>query len=261
MAIRPLWWLTLSKKTAISPYLWQIELSGDRLVDFPRDREGDYIKLLLPHDDSVNIFDVDPASPDLSGLFKRSYTVCAFDPQTKMLTIYITRHLATPGPAARWVSSVKPGDDVLITGPGPVEQVNPKAQRVLMVGDLPSFGAILANLRRLPEGAEGDLVFEAADRLELIERACPSGIRIHWIKPEPERSSPVVVQTVKQLPAPDEKTCLWVACEYSNMKLLRDYFAGDLGLDKNQFYLTSYYKFGATDEQHKQTRRDEGYRD
>ena len=158
-------------------------------------------------------------------------------------------------------NSVQPGDDVLITGPGPVEQIDPSAERFLIVGDRPSFGAVLANLRRLPETAQGHLVFEAPEKMELIERSCPSGMEVHWIKSEPERPSPLLVQTVKQLPAPDKKTCLWVACEYSSMKQLRDYFSGELGLDKHQFYLTSYYKFGATDEQHKQTRRDEGYRD
>lgn len=259
--MRPLWWLTLSKKIAISPYLWQMEFSGASLANFPLHREGDYIKLLLPRDSSTSIFDVDPQAPDLSGLFKRSYTVCSFDQREKILTIYVTRHKATTGPAASWANSVQPGDDVLITGPGPVDQVDPHASRFLMAGDLPSLGAVLANLRRLPKTAQGDLVFEAPEPLALIEQSCPQGIEVHWIKSETDRSSPLFVETVKQLPAPDEKTCLWVACEYSSMKRLREYFSGELGLTKQQFYLSSYYKFGATDEQHKQTRREEGYKD
>jgi NADPH-dependent ferric siderophore reductase len=263
MAQRPLWWLTLSEKTEISPSLWRIRLAGECLKQFPRGREGDYIKLLLPHNSSWRIDDVDPQNPDLSGFHKRSYTVCEFDEQAGVLTLYFTRHRADPGPAAAFAQSAQLGDAVLITGPGPVDQIDPQASSFLLIGDMPGLGAILANLRRLPKDASGDLIFESAEPLSLIELARPQNLRVHWISSSASGASEgaLIVNKLRELKPKADRLAVWAACEYSTMKLLRDYFVSELGLAKSAFYLSSYFKFGATDEQHKQTRREEGYKE
>ncbi len=262
MAQRPLWWLTLAEKIEVSPYLWQIVLEGDSLVRFPQGREGDYIKLLLPKEPQGSL-NVDPNAPDLSPFFKRSYTVCEFDAEKRRLVLFITRHQQAPGPAATWASQVRPGDEVLITGPGPVDQVDPKSRRFLLVGDLPSLGAILANLRRLPQTAQGELIFEAPAPMTLLEQACPPKIQIHWLEPgaETESDTSALMERLRQIDLERSGLGVWAACEYSNMKRLRHFFEDELGLPRSGYYLSSYFKRGASDEQHKQTRREEGYKD
>jgi len=263
MAQRPLWWLTVREKTLVYPFLWKLSLAGDSLAAFPRGREGDYIKLLLPKDPGQDLHAVDAHNPDLNAFFKRSYTVCEVDEISSALTLYLTRHEANPGPAARFVDAVQVGQEVLLTGPGPVDQIDVSAEHFLLLGDLPSLGAVLANLRRLPASAVGDLIFEAPVPLSLIDDACPKGVTVHYLTgtlPSSETHFPLM-DKLQQLKVPKLRLGVWAACEYSTMKLLKHYFLDELKLEKSAFYLTSYFKQGATDEQHKQTRRDEGYRD
>ncbi len=263
MAQRPLWWLTVAEVTQSFPYLWKVRLKGESLSEFPRGREGDYVKLLLPKSPQVDIREVDPGSPDLDLFYKRSFTVSELDERSSSLVLYVSRHQGPQGPAAQWLSGARPGDAVLVTGPGPVDQLDPEAKRFLLIGDLPSFGALLAQLRRLPLAAQGDLIFEAPETPALLGDACPRGIQIHHVSPSSERSGrdSLLLDQLQSLKVDPDGLGLWAACEYSNMKALRDYFVFELNIERSSFYLSSYFKRGASDEQHKKTRRDEGYKD
>jgi len=244
--------LTVESERWLSPNMKRIELVGDELADFPDDRLGGYFKLLLPRRDDVVFTDV--ASIKQSDYLKRSYTIRAFDRDRRRLTMDAVA-CAGKGPATAWARDAKAGDRVLTTGPGAVKAVDSDADWVLFAGDMTALPAIATNVERLPPSARGYAVIELIAAEDKPDLAFPDGVAVTWLTNPADSPTSPLAEAVKALPWLEGRPSVWSASEFGSMRELKAYFR-ERGVTADQLYLSSYWKRGSTDEQHKQAKRD-----
>lgn len=235
--------LTVITSTRLTPNMQRVVLGGDALYGFPPAQEGAYIKLLFS----------DHPSSQRNKPAMRTYTVRAFDMQKQQLTIDFALHHDSEGPASRWAVDAQPGDTLFIAGPGPAKRIATDVDQLLLIGDMTSLPAIAANLEQLPEDAVGQVIVEIvsdADR-QLLQK--PAGIDIHWfINPNYHKTPGALAEQVKAINWPDATTAVWCACEFHSMREIRRYLRETHTLEKQNLYISSYWKIGRSEDQHKQ---------
>ncbi|PCJ43402.1 MAG: NADPH-dependent ferric siderophore reductase [SAR86 cluster bacterium] len=234
--------LTVVKKQQLTPNMLRITLGGEELENFPQDQDGGYIKLLLETD---------------KGSLKRSYTIRAFRSESLELDVDFVLHGENghAGPASEWASKVTIGDHVNLTGPGPVKRISTTEDWYFIAGDMTALPAISVNLEAMPRDAKGYAIIEIIEDADKQKFNSPEGIEIRWvINPHPELANSILPDALKVLPWLEGKPNVWLACEFSGMKQLRDYFKKENNVSKNEIYISSYWKIGDTDEGHKKAK-------
>lgn len=230
----------------ITPNMLRITL-GDAGPDrFPRDQESAYIKLMFPETDS---------SPALM----RTYTV-RFQRDDAFDVDFVLHE--DGGPAAQWALNAKPGDEILIGGPGPKKLVDPSADWFLLAGDMTALPALSVNLEQMPADAVGDAVIEIlhADDVQPLQH--PPGVTLHWlVNPYPGEQPQLLADHLATLPWRDGRPSIWAACEFSGMRALRKFFREQRGVDRRALYISSYWKQGSTEDQHKVIKNDDARAD
>lgn len=233
--------VSVLSKQSLSPNLTQVRLCGDALADFPTGFEGGYVKLVLPGERDKP--------------HTRSYTVRAFDPTARELTLEVVAH-GDKGPAARWANEVRDGDGVTITGPGACQPINTGADWFLLAGDMSAIPAIRVNLERLPADARGHIVLEVIEEADKIDLDVPDNMQVHWIvNPQPDSPNSLLEDTVMALPWQEGQVSVWVAGEFSASRALRQYFRHDQAVPREFMYVSCYWKIGDTDEGMKAAKR------
>lgn len=224
----------------ITPNMLRITLGGAEIATFPDDQESAYIKLIFPEADNPK------------GLM-RTYTVRhqradAFD-------VDFVLH-GDAGPASNWAKSARPGDQILIGGPGPKKLVDNTAEWFLLVGDMTALPAISVNIEQLPANARGHAVIEVIDERDIQPLAHPASFNLHWlVNPHPGVDSQLLVDRVRQLEWLPGRPSIWAACEFSGMRELRRHFKKERQVVRGDLYVSSYWKLGNSEDQHKVVKR------
>lgn len=246
--------LVVSHSQRISPNMQRITLQGKDLEKFPTGHEGDYVKLLFPVKNE-SALSGDKAVDADAKVIMRTYTIRKFNPVDLALDIDFVLHgelEKNSGPASTWAAQTKPGDTMLIYGPGKVKAASLEADWFLFAGDMTALPAISCQLELLPADATGYAIIEINSEQDQQSLQKPDGINILWvINPHPDRENTVLSDAVKTLPWLPGTPSIWAACEFSNMRLLRVYFKKDKQVSRDQLYVSSYWKMGKSEDKHK----------
>lgn len=219
----------------------RITLQGDDLSDFPPDQESGYIKLLLPCPGE------DP--------FVRTYTIRKQRSAINEIDVDFALHKGD-APASNWAASTKPGDEIVITGPGAKKLVTPNADWYFLAGDMTALPALSVNLETLDADAKGYAVIEVLDEKDIRALNAPSGFELHWvINPTPGSGAFPLVEKVVSLDWLEGRVSAWAACEFSSMQRLRTYFKKERQVEREHLYISSYWKLGVSEDQHKRIKR------
>lgn len=246
---RSIYQLTVADIQPLSPNLRRFVLEGDELRDFPDGYEGGYVKLVLPHPGNEG------QPVDIEQSIKRSYTVRAVDRTVRRLTLEFAEHDAE-GPATRWARNAKVGSDVSVMGPGPVKMLDPTADWFLLAGDMTALPAIAVNLSRLPQDACGYALIEIVSDQDRQSFKIPDAMDVQWIvNPDPQPDKSPLNDAIRKVDWLPGKVSAWVACEFNAMRAIRAYLKDKRELSKDDMYISSYWKIGSTDEQHKKAKR------
>lgn len=228
--------LQVIRKTYVTPNMLRVTLGGSNMQQFPADQASAYIKLLFPRGD-----DQRPIA--------RTYTIRA--QRDNEIDIDFAVH-AESGPALSWALNSQAGEDILIGGPGPKKLANPSADWFLIVGDMTALPAISINLAQLPEDAQGHALIQVLSADDIQPLQAPEGITLHWqINPEPGLDETLLLEKVKTLPCFNGTPYIWCACEMNSMRQLRTYFRAQPQVQRDQMYISSYWKKGVREEEHK----------
>lgn len=232
--------------TDITPNMRRIDLGGPDLGDFPTGALGGYIKLIFPDEPRTN-----PDRPVM-----RTYSIRAHDIKKGILSVDFAMHADTGGLAMEWAMGAKAGTQILISGPGTIKMAPERADWYLIAADMTGLPAALCNLERLPADACGYAVFEVLSNDDKQDITVPPGIDLHWvINPKPDEVKTVLRDAVTALPWHDGTPFIWTACEFDTMRGLRSYYRTDRGVDRTAIYLSSYWRAGRTEDQHKVDKR------
>ena len=162
------------------------------------------------------------------------------------------------GPALTWARSARPGDQILVGGPGLKKRVNNDADWYLLVGDMTALPAIAVNLAQLPEDARGYAVLEVVTDEDIQPLQHPENIEIHWVvNAIPNVDTSALLKRIDRVAWLPGQPAVWTACEFHSMRALRTYFKQQRQMPKSHLYISSYWKINSTEDQHKIEKRDD----
>ncbi|AKH67950.1 siderophore-interacting protein [Spongiibacter sp. IMCC21906] len=231
--------LSVIRSTQITEHMLRITLGGDSLTSLPQDQESAYIKLIFPQADSERAV-------------MRTYTIR--HQRGTEIDVDFALHDQT-GPASTWAIHAQAGDRILVGGPGPKKLINHDADWYLLAGDMTSLPAISVNLSQLPPNAIGYAVIEVLSETDIQPLEHPQNIALHWvINPHSNRSDTALLSKIQTLPWLIGQPAIWAACEFNSMRALR-YFFRQLNIPKTHLYISSYWKMGQNEDNHKIAKR------
>ncbi len=242
MAKSPPRTLEVLAKQKITPNMLRVTLGGEELADFPDGREGGYIKLIFP--------DAPHSTPERPAM--RTYSIRSFDAQRSWLMVDFALHGDAGGLATEWAENAQVGDRIMIAGPGSIRMTDPEAAWHMLAADMTGIPALMCNLERLPATAKGYVVIEVTSETDKQPLDLPAGMSLHWVvNPTPDKTKGDLVDTIKALPWLEGRVSVWTACEFDSMRALRSYYRNDRSVGRDQIYLSSYWRAGRTEDQHK----------
>ncbi|MGK0526109.1 MAG: NADPH-dependent ferric siderophore reductase [Pseudomonadales bacterium] len=234
--------LDVIRSAYITPHMLRVTLGGSGLAGFPEDQESAYIKLIFPQ-------------PGRARPLMRTYTISG--QRSDEIDVDFVLHTAD-GPASAWARSARPGDQILVGGPGIKKLVNNDADWHLLVGDMTALPAIAVNLAQLPEDARGYAVLEVVTDEDIQPLQHPENIEIHWVvSAVPNVDTSALLKRIEQLAWLPGQPAVWAACEFHSMRALRTYFKQQRQMPKSHLYISSYWKINSTEDQHKIEKRDD----
>ncbi len=226
----------------VTPNMMRVRFGGSEIHTIPEGFEGGYIKLIF--------LEAPRAHPDRPVM--RTYSIRSYDAEKGEMAVDFALHGDTGGLATDWAPNAKVGDRMLIGGPGSVKMVDPEADWVFLAGDMTAIPALMCNIERLPATIKGYVVIEVTSEADKQELNLPEGIEVHWVvTPSPEKLEGNLVSKIKSLPWLEGCVSVWTACEFDSMRTLRSYYRNERGVGRDQIYLSSYWRAGRTEDQHK----------
>ncbi|MDW2021567.1 MULTISPECIES: siderophore-interacting protein [unclassified Vibrio] len=243
--------LVVTDTETITPNMQRITLQGEALSHFSRDCEGSYIKLLFN----------DMGGSDLSILSEydrpimRTYTIRRFHPETSSIEVDFVRHVTQDlqcGFAARWAMAAQKGDTISIVGPGSISNLNTEADWFFMAADMTALPALSAKIRTLPEEAKGYAVISVMSPDDIQPLHAPAGMELIWLT-----EGQALADSVRELEWLDGNASVWCACEFDSMRALRQYFRNEKEVDRENIYISSYWKKGVSEDGHKVIKRED----
>ncbi|MEZ8141009.1 siderophore-interacting protein [Enterovibrio sp. FF113] len=245
--------LVVQSSEQITPNMQRIVLHGEGLSRFPSNCEGGYIKLMFTPDGNTDL----SALADGERPVLRTYTIRAIDLSAHTVIVDFVRHNVDDcgcGHAARWSMNAKQGDTINIAGPGTIQTINQEADWFFMVADMTALPALSVKISALPKNAKGYAVIEVLTKDDIQTLDAPEGMSIEWIvKGQNDSLASHVVQKTWL----DGEAAVWCACEFDSMRTLRQYFRNEKGVERDNIYISSYWKNGVTEEGHKVAKRED----
>ena len=231
---------------AITPNMQRITLQSDELKQFPADCEGNYIKLLFNEEGGTDLNGLDFANGQRPVM--RTYTIRSFDQDNGVIDVDFVRHITQDqqcGFASRWAMNTTQGDSIKIAGPGNISELNLEADWFFLTADMTALPALIAKSKTLPESAKGHAVIKLLSEEDKQEFETPTGIEVHWIVEES------LEEKVRSLEWLDGQAAVWCACEFDSMRALRTYFRNEKEVERDNIYISSYWKAGVSEDGHK----------
>ncbi|RNF50023.1 siderophore-interacting protein [Marinomonas hwangdonensis] len=231
--------LTVINKFHVTPNMLRVTLGGDNIHTIPEDQESGYVKLIFPRKDQKPLL--------------RTYTIR--HQRANEIDIDFVLH-EDGGPASTWAKNTQPNDTILVGGPGPKKFIEESTDWKILVGDMTALPAISVNLTKLSQDSKGYAVLEVISEDDIQPLKHPTGIELKWvINPHPGENANLLLDQIQSLSWHQGSVSVWVACEFSSMKILRSFFKNDRNIEKENFYISSYWKLGNSEDQHKEVKR------
>jgi NADPH-dependent ferric siderophore reductase len=173
----------------------------------------------------------------------RTYTVRQFDREKSQLTIDFAIH--ADGPATRFASSAKPGDQFEVSaGSRPGFQPRPESAWTILIADQSALPALCAIVETLPACHEVHALIEVPSLTETVSVTSAAIVEPQWIV-ESEEPCARLVDAALGLELPDGHGEIWVGCEAGAMRSIRRHLLLERGLSSRDVYTRAYWKRGA----------------
>lgn len=227
----------VARTEALGTHMRRIVLQGSALDDFPEDQESAHFKAIFPQPGQVK-----PKLGIYFGFKKwmRSYTVRAFNHQTKELTVdfAVNDH---EGLAANWAKNAQVGDYLGVFGPGDIKHTNYHADWHLLIADLTGLPAAAAILEKLPKTAVGSAFLQVPTTEDKQCIASPEGVDVQWIINN-DANKNTLLETVYGVDWLDGQPAIFIATESKQMKAIKKHLKEHSSFSKKLTYASGYWK-------------------
>ncbi len=241
--------LSVKSKFFVTPSMLRITFEGDCVQSFSEDFAGAYIKLEFT-DKGQSHFE----KGALGNATLRTYSIRRLDKSKSEVDVDFVVHgnSLEDGLASFWAQKSKEGERLSVRGPGSIKTIESNTDWCFIVADMTGLPAASTVLETLERNKKGYAVFEVNTAEDIQQIDAPAGMEFHWvIKGQPES----LANTVEKLNWLEGKPGVWCASEFSTMKKLRKYFRGEREVERDEIYISSYWKYGRTEDQHKIDKR------
>ncbi|WP_321149281.1 siderophore-interacting protein [Aeromonas jandaei] len=251
--------VTVKRVQQLTPHLRRITFGGRELVDYPFTCGGAHIKVMLaqPHQSEPVMPAMTAGGPRWSHPADkpviRTYTIRAFRRDELELDIDFVLH-GDSGPASAFATDAKPGDKVILSGPGGPNPMLQPAEHYCLVGDLTALPAIMAMCEVMPADACGEIAILVPDQADAQPLTLPVGVHCHWFVGEPATSG--ILEHVQALPLSRDGGFFWLGGEEALVLPLRRHFRSVLDVERQSLYAVPYWRRGKSEEAYHQTRHD-----
>jgi NADPH-dependent ferric siderophore reductase len=186
----------------------------------------------------------------------RTYTVRHVDEAAQSLTIDFVVH-GDEGIAGPWAASARPGDRLVVRGPGGMYAPDPTADWHLLVGDDSALPAIAAALEAMPRDAVGSALVEVAGEADVQPLDAPAGVEVTWLfrGDAPAGTTTLLPDAVHALPWRDGRVQVFAHGEREAMKALRRVFAAR-GVPREDLSLSGYWAYGRAEDRFQAEKRE-----
>ncbi|MCZ2402578.1 siderophore-interacting protein [Paenarthrobacter sp. Z7-10] len=179
----------------------------------------------------------------------RTYTIRWVNPAKGELAIDFVVH-GDEGLAGPWAAAARPGDRLIISGPGGAYRPNPDADWYLMAGDESALPAIAAAVESLPTSAVGHVFLEVDGDADVQSIAAPEAVEISWLlrSGAPAGTGTLIVDALEQTIWRPGLVDVFAHGERGYMKALRDVLFVRHGLERSQVSLSGYWASGRNED-------------
>lgn len=234
--------ISVRSTETITPNMQRIVFHGEALKQFPDECEGGYIKLLFNQAGGTDLAELGDSRPAM-----RTYTIRRFMKNEQAIEVDFVRHITEDlqcGFAARWAMNAQVGDNIGVAGPGNISDLNLEADWFFLTADMTALPALSVKIRQLPKDAQGYAIIKVESEADIQEIEAPSGINVQWITGD-------LAQATRQQTWLEGNAAVWCACEFDSMRALRQYFRNDKQVERENIYISSYWKQGVSEDGHK----------
>ncbi len=221
----------------ITPHMRRITFAGNEYSDFPQNVAGSYIKLVF--------------QPDTDQQSVRTYTIR--QQRAESFDVDFVLH-GDNGIASAWANHAQVGDQCHIGGPGKGQMINQDADWFFLAGDMTALPAISVNLEQLPTDARGHAVIQIESPDDVQDLELPKGINIQWVV-APIGDTKALITAIETTQWLNGRVAVWGACEFEGMRAMRRYFKQDRHVAKQDIYVSSYWKNGVAEDEHKKIKK------
>ncbi|WP_454697689.1 siderophore-interacting protein [Arthrobacter humicola] len=252
---RPQTNLTVLRREELSPHMVRIVAGGEGFSSYVNNDYVDrYVKIAFPQPGveyplPLDLWAIRESMPREQWPHTRTYTVRWVDEAARELAIDFVIH-GDEGLAGPWAANARPGDSLVLTGPGGGYNPDPAADWHLFVGDEAALPAIAAAIESLPPQARGLAFLEVDSDAEIQPITAPAGLRIQWLPRNgtPAGASGLLVSAVREAEWPEGTVQVFAHGERGYMKSLREVFFRERGLERAQVSLSGYWAAGRVED-------------
>ncbi|UIP30430.1 siderophore-interacting protein [Photobacterium sp. TLY01] len=256
---------TVQQAFDITPNMRRVILTGEDIRLLPTDSAGQYVKLLFTPAGSTDLSTLsDGQKPVL-----RTFTISEFDAEQGTLSLDFVKHQyqgehqhkdeITPeqgGYACHWAMHTQPGEQISLGGPNTIQGLAEDCDWVLIIGDMTALPSIQLKTDRLAANSQGYVVLALGSAQDLPALQLPEGVELITVI-EGEHAGNALAEKVAALHWLEGKPAIWCACEFNNMRAIRQHISQQEQFDRKTCYISSYWKHGVTEDGHKVIKRDD----
>lgn len=251
--------LRVLRTERITPHMVRIVAGGEGIASFqPNEFTDAYVKVHfrvpgVTYPEPFDLARVRAELPREQWPRMRSYTVRAFDKQLGELVLDFVHH-GDEGVAGPWAAAAKPGDELLLSGPGGAYAPGAYADWHLLAGDESALPAIAASLEAMPAGVPVHAVILVEDPAEEQPLATKADAQITWLY---RSQGGDVAAAVRALDWRDGVVQAFVHGEAGFVRDLRRYLLDERGMRRELLSISGYWRLGKTDEAWREEKRAE----
>lgn len=231
----------------LSPGMTRIVFGGDGLEGFVSTGVGDeYLRLFLPADGHTEPVLPEPTAdgywrfPDGEhSTVVRTYTVRAWDPEARRLTIDFVIH--DGGVAARWAAGAQPGHVVGVNTPRGMYAAPESITWQLLIADLTGLPAAIRLAEQAFEGVRTSIVIEVGSPADELPTELPRGVDLTWVHGGNGHGPSRLEGIVRAAAFPAAQGYVWVAGEARATRAIRRYLRHELGLAADAYKVIGYW--------------------
>jgi NADPH-dependent ferric siderophore reductase len=215
--------------TRLTPNMQRITFQSDDLHDFASLAHDDHVKILLP------------VAGEADSFVTREYTPRYFDTQARTLVLDFALH--QHGPANAWAMQAKPGDTLIVSGPGKSMVVADDFDWYLLIGDATALPAITRRVEQLRAGVHVASIVMLADAADKQACVTAANWQAQWLIRDRNTGNDeqALLAAAAAYTFPPGDGYIWIAAERQAARALRTYLVEQRGQPEAWIKSSSYW--------------------